>query len=71
VELGIYKFKSKYFDPITVLNVLTIRISGFLDFSKNKKTMFWNLDLFPSSDEEEETPTLLYLVEKVNHIHCP
>jgi hypothetical protein len=31
-------------------------MSGIL---KARKTMFWKLELFPSSGEERETPTLL------------
>jgi hypothetical protein len=32
--------------------------------------MFRNLDLFPSSGEGKETPTLLSLLERANLNHC-
>jgi hypothetical protein len=49
---------------------ITLRLIGFLDSVHRRElkilenTTFWKLDLFPSSDEGMQTPTLLGPLER-------
>jgi hypothetical protein len=59
----------------TRINYMTLRMIGFLGFVhqwvfwKMKNTMFWILNLFPSSVQGREIPTLVGPLERANSSH--